>query len=294
MRAVLSFLLLVMTGLASASAADLHDAARSGDVSAITAALDGGADVNADDGGTALYIAARRGHVEAVQLLIERGADVNMYTKSGTALFAAVSRSKTEVIKLLLEKGADPNLQFAGDSVLHIASKVSCSACLKLLVEAGADVNALNIKAQTPLHLARRLGTPEMAEYLLARSVELPKPAAISGKLAAADVKNGEAIFVRHCSYCHLIQPNAVQRPGPPLWDIVGSDKASTAFKSYSAALHDAKGSWTYEELNIFLFAPMATMPGVGMNFTGLPNEADRANLIAYLRTLSDTPQPLP
>lgn len=294
MRLVLSALLLVTVGLASVSAAALHDAARNGDVAAIADALDGGADVNADDGGTALYIAARRGHLEAVRLLIERGADVNMQTRSGTALLAAVTRSKSEMIKLLLEKGADPNLQFAGDSVLHIASKVSCFACVKLLVEAGADVNALNIKAQTPLHLARRLGTPEMAEYLLARSVELPKPAAISGKLAAADVKNGEAIFVRHCKYCHLNHPGTQQYPGPPLWNIVGSDKASTAFTSYSAVLHAAEGSWTYEDLNTFLFEPMAMMPGVGMNFSGLPNDADRADLVAYLRTLSDTPQPLP
>jgi cytochrome c len=93
MRMVLSFLLLVIVGLASTHAAALHDGARNGDVAAIAAALDGGADVNANDGSTALYIAARRGHLEAVRLLIERGADVNAQTRSGTALLAAVSKS---------------------------------------------------------------------------------------------------------------------------------------------------------------------------------------------------------
>lgn len=294
MRVVLSFFLLVVVGLASVSAAALHDAARNGDVAAIAAALDGGADVNADDGGTALYIAARRGHREAVRLLIERGADVNAQTRSGTALFGAVSKSKAEVIKLLLEKGADPNLQFGGNSVLHIAAKVSCLACLKSLVAAGADVNAFNINAETPLHLARRLGTPEMAEFLIANGVVLPKPAPISDKLAAADAGKGAAIFMRHCDRCHALRPGKGSRVQPSMWDIVGRERASEGERTYSEALKAWKGKWTPEDLNTFLFAPMATTPGVSMAFEGLPEEADRINLIGYLRTLSDRPQPLP
>jgi cytochrome c len=295
MRVVwLSFCFLLLFGSAVAFAGALQDAARNGDVAAIAAALDGGADVNADDGGTALYIAARRGHLEAVRLLLERGADVNAQTKSGTALLAAVTKSKAEVIKLLLEKGADPNLQFGGDSMLHVAARGSCLACLKSLIAAGTDVNALNINAETPLHLARRLGTPEMAEFLIANGVVLPKPAPISDKLAAADVGKGEAIFARHCGRCHVLRPGKGDLAEHSMWNIIGRERASEAERRYSAALKAWKGKWSYEDLNTFLFAPKATTPGIIMEFPGLPEEADRTNLIGYLRILSDTPQPLP
>jgi cytochrome c len=293
MRVVLSFFLLVVVGLASVSAAALHDAARNGDVAAIAAALDGGADVNADDGGTALYIAARRGHLEAVRLLIERGADVNAQTRSGTALLVAVTKRKADVIKLLLEKGADPHLQFGGDSMLHVAARGSCFACLKALVGAGADVNAFNINVERPLHLARRLSTPEMADFLIANGVELPRPEPISSKLAAADVGKGEAIYARHCDRCHVLRAGRGD-VHQSMWGIVGRERASEADKTYSATLKAWEGPWTYEDLNTFLFAPRATTPGVLMDFPGLPEEADRINLIGYLRTLSDGPQPLP
>ena len=51
---------------------------------------------------------------------------------------------------------------------------------------------------------------------------------------------------------------------------------------------------WTYEDLNTYLFGPTLTTPGVLMEIPGVPDETERVNLIAYLRTLSDTPIPLP
>jgi cytochrome c len=294
MRVVLPFFFLVVFGLIAAEAAALQDAARNGDVAAIAAALDGGADINADDDGTALYIAARRGHVGAVRLLIERGADVNAYTKSGTALLVAVTKNKADVINLLLEKGADPNLQFDGDSMLHVAARGPCLACLKALVEAGADVNAMNMYGETPLHLALRLSIPKMAEILVANGVVLPKPAPILDKLATADVDEGESIFSRRCAICHFVEKGKGNHHGPGLWDIVGRAKASQADTTYSPALRAWEGPWTYEDLNTFLYAPRATTPGVMMEFPGLPGEADRVNLIGYLRSLSEAPQPLP
>jgi cytochrome c len=294
MRAVLSFLLLMIVGLASASAAALHDAARSGDVFAIAAALDGGADVNADDGGTALYIAARRGHLEAVRLLIKRGAEVNAHTKAGTALLVAVEKSKADVIKLLLEKGADPLLEFGGDSMLHVAARGSCLVCLKALIDAGADVNAMNMHGETPLHVALRLSIPKMAEILRANGAVPPKPAPILDRLRAADVGEGGALFARRCSECHAIHPSKAHHWGPNMWGLVGRAKASQANFSYSPALRAWGGNWSYDDLNTYIFAPKATVPGISWCFPGLPDDAARANLIAYLRTLSDTPQPLP
>jgi len=73
-----------------------------------------------------------------------------------------------------------------------------------------------------------------------------------------------------------------------------GRDKASTKFDGYSQTLLAWDGSWTYEDLNIFLAGPTLTTPGVNMDVRGAPDETDRLNVIAYLRTLTDSPVPLP
>jgi cytochrome c len=78
------------------------------------------------------------------------------------------------------------------------------------------------------------------------------------------------------------------------LWGIVGRDRAALAGVSYSEALKAWSGVWTYEDLNTFLYGPTLTTPGVRMEMRGVPDETERVNLIAYLRTLSDKPLPLP
>lgn len=81
---------------------------------------------------------------------------------------------------------------------------------------------------------------------------------------------------------------------GPTLWNVVGRDKASVSGMSYSEALKAWEGVWAYEDLNVFLYGPTLTTPGTRMVIRGAPDETDRINLIAYLRTLSDKPIPLP
>ncbi|MBI1214296.1 MAG: hypothetical protein GC185_00590 [Alphaproteobacteria bacterium] len=51
---------------------------------------------------------------------------------------------------------------------------------------------------------------------------------------------------------------------------------------------------WTYEELDSFLFEPKAHAPGTKISYAGLKDTQQRANVIAWLRTLSDKPAPLP
>jgi cytochrome c len=53
-------------------------------------------------------------------------------------------------------------------------------------------------------------------------------------------------------------------------------------------------GKWTYENVNAFLVNPKAYMNGTLMAFAGLRSAQDRANLIAYLRSQSDAPAPMP
>ena len=84
MRRFLLLILMMYLAPSMALAAPIHDAAKKGDVAAITAALDAGADINASEGGgTPLYFAVKRGHLAAAKLLIERGAKVNVGSSSG-------------------------------------------------------------------------------------------------------------------------------------------------------------------------------------------------------------------
>ena len=75
---------------------------------------------------------------------------------------------------------------------------------------------------------------------------------------------------------------------------VVGRTKAAVDGFSYSGALTDMGGDWSYENLDAFLASPRSYAPGNKMTFNGLKKPADRAAVIAYLRSLSDAPKPLP
>ena len=117
----------------------------------------------------------------------------------------------------------------------------------------------------------------------------------ITGLLASADVAAGETV-AKKCASCHSFEKGGPNKVGPDLYGIVERPIASHEGFSYSAALteYGAGKTWTYEELNGFLFKPKAHVKGTAMGFAGLPKVADRANIIGWLRTLADTPAPLP
>ena len=282
----------------TSQAAAIHDAAKKGDIAAIAAALDAGANVNDFDGlATPLVYAVNRQHLDAAKLLIERGADVNALSKvGGSPLMAAVAKKRLEFITLLLAHGANPNSTVGKQTPLHIAVKNGCLDCVTALVEAGADVNARTADSfiRTPIHLARSYEHSEISDYLMAHGVVLPKPAPIAKKLAAADVEKGRIFFSKNCDGCHNNEPRKAAKNGPNLWEVVGRDKASLPDANYSKTLRGWEGGWTYEDLNTYLYDPILTTPGVRMETPGVPDETERVNLIAYLRTLSDNPIPLP
>jgi cytochrome c len=297
MRTEVGFLLTFLCLMPAVShAGAIHDAAQKGDVAGIAVALDAGANINESDAiGPPLYYAVSGAQLEAAKLLIERGADVNALSAFGVGpLGPAVTNRNVELIKLLLNHGANPNSTIGAETVLHNAANNGCLDCVKALVEAGADVNAVTSDGQsrTPLHIAKRRGLKEIADYLLAHGVILPKPTSISPKLGAADVQKGQTVFEANCGYCHSTTLNE-RKAGPTLWGIVGRDKAAVEGMTYSETLKAWRGTWTYEDLNTYLYGPTLTTPGTLMD-RGVPDDNERANLIAYLRTLSDNPAPLP
>ena len=116
--------------------------------------------------------------------------------------------------------------------------------------------------------------------------------APIGPKLKDANVDKGKALFVQQCFTCHTIDKGGANKVGPNQWDIVGRKKASHEGFSYSSALQAKGGEWTYEDINHMIFKPQAFVRGTKMAFAGLPKEQDRADLIAYLRTMHDEPLP--
>ncbi|MFB2531337.1 cytochrome c family protein [Paracoccus sp. p3-h83] len=104
----------------------------------------------------------------------------------------------------------------------------------------------------------------------------------VAAVLAAGDAAAGEKLWAR-CRACHTV--DGTDRTGPHLNGVVNRDKASIAGFNYSQAAIDLPGVWTPENLFEFLRSPKDYMPGTRMAFAGLPSDADRANLIAWLAT---------
>ena len=86
---------------------------------------------------------------------------------------------------------------------------------------------------------------------------------------------------------------DAVEAAGR-LSGIVGRPKASAAGFNYSAALKAKGGNWTIDDLNQYITNPRGVVPGTNMTFAGISRGSERADLLAYLNTLSDNPAPLP
>jgi cytochrome c len=121
------------------------------------------------------------------------------------------------------------------------------------------------------------------------------KPVDILPLLAGADLTAGEA-QVKKCAACHTFDKGGKNGVGPNQWNLIGSDFGHVAGYAYSDAIKALHGSkkWGFQELSDFLAGPKKYLPGNKMSFAGIKNPQDRANLIAYLNTLSDKPLPLP
>ena len=112
--------------------------------------------------------------------------------------------------------------------------------------------------------------------------------------LASADVAKGQKAF-KKCAACHKVEAGG-KGVGPSLHGIVGKAMGAVDGFAYSKGMKDAaaKGPWSYEALNAFLTKPKTYVPGTKMSFAGVKKEADRANLLAYLKSISPDAPPFP
>jgi len=117
----------------------------------------------------------------------------------------------------------------------------------------------------------------------------------IAPLLAAADPAAGEQLAGKQCAACHTFNEGGANKVGPNLYGVVERPIAGHGGFSFSSGLSGHSGdTWTYENLNAFLHGPKNFAPGTKMSFRGFSKPEDIANVVAYLRTLSDSPAPLP
>ena len=111
---------------------------------------------------------------------------------------------------------------------------------------------------------------------------------------SVADAAAGEQVF-KKCAACHNADKGGANQLGPNLWGVFGEEigKGANGF-AFSEALAGKGGTWNFDNLSDWLSNPKKFAPGTKMTFAGLSKSEDRANVIAFLNTHGDSPQPLP
>ncbi|MEL6947529.1 MAG: cytochrome c family protein [Pseudomonadota bacterium] len=139
----------------------------------------------------------------------------------------------------------------------------------------------------------------EVAEADTDKPDDAPKGPAydpIAPLLASADVDKGGNVSKKKCGACHNFNEGGKNKVGPVLYGVLNRAIAGVDGFGYSGALKaygDGK-AWTYAELNGFLFKPKAHVKGTSMGFAGIKKTQERADIIAYLRSLAAEPAALP
>ncbi|WP_406603926.1 c-type cytochrome [Bartonella gliris] len=133
-----------------------------------------------------------------------------------------------------------------------------------------------------------------LKEKQQASSPSLSSSLSLSDRLQQGNLENGRKVF-RQCAICHTSGRNEPGRVGPALWEIVNRPLASGKGFAYSRALRaNSDQKWDFVTLDRYLQSPRKAFPGTIMSFRGIKNDQDRADLLLYLRSLSDHPVPLP
>jgi cytochrome c len=149
-----------------------------------------------------------------------------------------------------------------------------------------------------PQHLEKSAMTVDTSALDAASAPATSGPEPIEpvlGLLATADVAKGERL-AKACIACHSFDKGGANKVGPALYGTVGAKKGAHDGYSYSKAMTEFAGApdWSYVDLNAFLHKPREFLPGTKMTYAGMKKPQDRADVIAYLRSLADSPAPLP
>jgi cytochrome c2 len=145
---------------------------------------------------------------------------------------------------------------------------------------APAEAPASTTAAATATEPAPTTAATEPAAAVTAGYVPPAPSAPLADLLAAADLAAGEKVFAK-CKACHKI--DGKNGLGPHLDGVIGRETGTAEGFKYSDANLNAHVVWSSQTLFDYLADPKAYMPGNKMTFVGVPAEADRVNLIAWL-----------
>ena len=179
----------------------LHRYASTGNVSAVKAHLDAGADPNAYDESfdTPLQIAARKGHHEVVKTLLEKGANPNKRWNGlkSTPLISAVRRGRRDIVETLLKKGANPNLHLREYQPLDIAIRRGNAAMTKTLLNRGANPDIRNSYGESPMDYVSSSRSRSNVNILHALAAAGANPFTAPGVSAHAPRGRSHVPFIR-------------------------------------------------------------------------------------------------
>lgn len=110
----------------------------------------------------------------------------------------------------------------------------------------------------------------------------------LDARLAAANLKRGQLLYMV-CKACHDVEAGLPHKVGPNLHGMFGRKAGTAEGFRYTDALVKSGIVWTPETMDAWLKQPGAMVPGNGMAFAGIANDADRASLVAWLMANSGT-----
>lgn len=146
-----------------------------------------------------------------------------------------------------------------------------------------------NILYKPALHPESRGYSIEVVEESTKNSnkVTTDESVNIAEVMQKANVETGKNL-AKKCLMCHTFEKNGSNRVGPNLWKIVGAEKAKVENYKYSPALYSKGGQWDEESLYHFLNKPAKYIPGTKMTFAGFAKPQEVADVVAYLKILTD------